>query len=221
MLNGREASLPQRSYPRDSSSLTVVRMTYVSFRTEADRLSVRNLMLFVWDSSLRSRYVQNDSCLLLLSRRKEVTKKGGPPVIGYSCLPHRSPTGAAEFAPLKQSSPSFRLLPCSQQPDKCGHAFAYMKLAFARRVIECYESEILRLLCMIVECHSERGRKADEESSVLYWLRFFITLRSIQNDRYFENGNPNVIPSVREESQKEYLVMLNGSVASLPQCSYP
>ena len=114
MLNGSEASLPQRSYPRDSSSLTVVRMTYVSFRTEADRLSVRNLMLFVWDSSLRSRYVQNDSCLLLLSRRKEVSKKGRPLVIGDSCLSLRSPTGAVELAALKQFSPSFRLLPRSR-----------------------------------------------------------------------------------------------------------
>ena len=83
MLNGSEASLPQRSYPIDSSSLAVVRitflssrthvrdlirnvlfgrrffdtsrlrMTYVSFRTEADRLSVRNPRLSICrDSSL-------------------------------------------------------------------------------------------------------------------------------------------------------------------------
>ena len=70
-------------------------------------------------TSLRS--VQNDNVPLLLSRRKEVTKKGRPLVIGYSCLPLRSPTGAAELAPLKQSSPYFRLLPRSRQPDKGGH----------------------------------------------------------------------------------------------------
>ena len=42
-------------------------------------------------------------------------------------------------------------------------------------------------------CHSERGRQADEESLTFYCLRFFISLRSIQNDN-------RVIPSAREES---------------------
>ncbi|HIT40277.1 MAG TPA: hypothetical protein IAD06_09635 [Candidatus Caccoplasma intestinavium] len=73
------------------------------------------------DSSFRLRCIQNDNVPLLLSRRKEVTKKGRPLVIGYSCLPLRLPTGAAELAPLKQSSPYFRFLPRSRQPDKGGH----------------------------------------------------------------------------------------------------
>ena len=88
------------------------RMTFLSSRTH-----VRDLMpyaLLVGDSSLRFRCVQNDSCLLLLSRRKEVSKKGRPLVIGDSCLSLRSPTGAVELAALKQFSPSFRLLPRSR-----------------------------------------------------------------------------------------------------------
>ena len=73
------------------------------------------------DSDHSCRTVGRDEIyLLLLSRRKEVTKKGRPRVIGCSCLPLRSPTGAAELAPLKQSSPTFRLLPRSRQPDKGG-----------------------------------------------------------------------------------------------------
>ena len=177
MLNGSEASLPQRSYPRDSSSLTVVRMTYVSFRTEADRLSVRNLMLFVWDSSLRSRYVQNDSCLLLLSRRKEVTKKGRPLVIGYSRPLLRSLSGAAELAPLKQSSPSFRLLPRSRQPDKCGHACALC----ACKATGNHRSEVFLCCSNIIP---NRGRRPSVRNPNLFmWgIDSSFRLRCIQND---------------------------------------
>ena len=39
----------------------------------------------------------------------------------FFCLPLRSLPGAAELTPLKQSSPYFRLLPRSRQPDKGGH----------------------------------------------------------------------------------------------------
>ena len=46
------------------------------------------------DSDHSCRAVGRDKiCLLLLSRCKEVTKKGRPRVIGCSCLPLRSPTG--------------------------------------------------------------------------------------------------------------------------------
>ena len=81
---------------------TVVRMTFLSSRTQ-----VRDLMsyaLLVGDSSLRLRCAQNDSCLLLLSCRKEVTQKGRPLAIGYSCFSLYSPTETAELAALKQSS---------------------------------------------------------------------------------------------------------------------
>ena len=110
----------------------------------------------MWASSLRLCFVQNDIIPKLLSRRKEVTKKGRPLVIGYSCLSLRSPTGAAELAPLKQSSPYFRLLPRSRQPDKGGHfssptlpaikgkggsLLSFRARAIARRGIPCFYSQ--------------------------------------------------------------------------------
>ena len=45
---------------------------------------------------------------------------------------------------------------------------------------------VVRMTCVFksaVLCHSEQGRQADEESHVtITWARFFISLRSIQND---------------------------------------
>ena len=84
-------------------------------------VSERSHNRITWREILRGYTPQNDNCLLLLSRRKEVTKKGRPLVIGFSCLPLHSPTGAAELAALRQSSPAFRLLPRFRQPDKGGH----------------------------------------------------------------------------------------------------
>ena len=84
-------------------------------------VSERSHNRITWREILRGYTPQNDNCLLLLSRRKEVTKKGRPLVIGFSCLPLHSPTGAAELAALRQSSPYFRLLPRFRQPDKGGH----------------------------------------------------------------------------------------------------
>ena len=54
---------------------------------------------------------------------KKSPRKVARLVIGYSCLSLHSPSGAAELALLKQSSPYFRLLPRSRQPDKGGHFF--------------------------------------------------------------------------------------------------
>ena len=70
---------------------------------------------------LRCSAPQNESVPKLFSRRKEVTKKGRPLIIGYSFFPLRSPTEAAELAPLRQPSPYFYLLSRSRQPDKGGH----------------------------------------------------------------------------------------------------
>ena len=94
------------------------RMTFLSSRTK-----VRDLMpyaLLVGDSSLRFRCVQNDSCLLLLSHRKEVSKKGRPLVIGDSCLSLRSPTGLWNSLRSNSSRPlsAFSLAPGS--PIKAG-----------------------------------------------------------------------------------------------------
>ena len=80
----------------------------------------------------------------------------------FFCLPLRSLPGAAELAPLRQSSPYFRLLPRSRQPDKGGH-FSSPTLPATLRV---------RAVAL---CHSERGQQADEESRTIC-LRFFTTL---------------------------------------------
>ena len=52
---------------------------------------------------------------------KKLPRKVARRLSVFFCLPLRSPPGAAELAPLKQSSPYFRLLPRSRQPDKGGH----------------------------------------------------------------------------------------------------
>ena len=102
-------------------------------------------------TSLRS--VQNDNVPLLLSRRKEVTKKGRPPVIGYSRPLLRSPSGAAELAPLKQSSPSFLFLPRSVRPDKCGHTCFSMQLALICETMVHHQSAVF--LCRSTVIPSE------------------------------------------------------------------
>ena len=135
-------------------------MTVMSFR-----VYTRNLVLQPLEKRFFLSYgCQNDNCLLLLSRRKEVTKKGRPLVIGFSCLPLRSPTGAAELAPLKQSSPYFRLLPRSRQPDKGGH--------FSSPTLPAIKGEGGNPFVIPNEY---------EESHAIC-LGFFISLCSIQND---------------------------------------
>jgi len=52
---------------------------------------------------------------------KKLPRKVARRLSVFFCLPLRSLPGAAELAPLKQSSPAFRLLPRSRQPDKGGH----------------------------------------------------------------------------------------------------
>ena len=52
---------------------------------------------------------------------KKLPRKVARRLSVFFCLPLRSLPGAAELAPLKQSSPYFRLLPRSRQPDKGGH----------------------------------------------------------------------------------------------------
>ena len=129
--------------------------------------------------------------LLLLSRRKEVTKKGRPLVIGYSCLPLRSPTGAAELAPLKQSSPYFRLLPRSRQPDKGGHfssptlpaikgkggsLLSFRARAIARRGIPCFYSQHSNCTLAwweILRCSIPLN---DKQRTITLCMRFFLSV---------------------------------------------
>ena len=82
----------------------------------------------------------------------------------FFCLPLRSLPGAAELAPLKQSSPYFRLLPRSRQPDKGGH--------FSSPTLPAIKGEGGNPFVIPNEY---------EESHAIC-LGFFISLCSIQND---------------------------------------
>ena len=140
-----EGSLAFARLGGDSSLLYVsFRMTHLSFRVRlSGRRGIFDFLLFeilrcsapqndivptrehrlARDSSLR--YIQNDTSVIpnrgLSTECKEVTKKGRLLIIGYSFFPLRSPTEAAELAPLRQPSPYFYLLSRSRQPDKGGH----------------------------------------------------------------------------------------------------
>ena len=115
-----EGSLAFARLGGDSSLLYVsFRMTHLSFRVRlSGRRGIFDFLLF---EILRCSAPQNESVPKLFSRRKEVTKKGRLLIIGYSFFPLRSPTEAAELAPLRQPSPYFYLLSRSRQPDKGGH----------------------------------------------------------------------------------------------------
>ena len=115
-----EGSLAFARLGGDSSLLYVsFRMTHLSFRVRlSGRRGIFDFLLF---EILRCSAPQKESVPKIISRRKEDTKKDRLLIIGYSFFPLRSPTEAAELAPLRQPSPYFYLLSRSRPPDKGGH----------------------------------------------------------------------------------------------------
>ena len=99
-----EGSLAFARLGGDSSLLYVsFRMTHLSFRVRlSGRRGIFDFLLF---EILRCSAPQNESVPKLFSRRKEVTKKGRPPVIGNSCLSLHSPAGLRNS--LCSNSPLF------------------------------------------------------------------------------------------------------------------
>ena len=133
---------------------------------------------------------QNDSIPQHLSRHKEVTPKGRPLVIGYSCLPLLSPPGAAELAPLKQSSPFFRFLARFRQPDKGGHVFDLRNRYLRGRVALHYMSEMLRYRSVWQTCVIPN---ACEESHIYLFFGWNSSFHS--EWQRFRGLSPLVIPS--------------------------